>query len=298
MPEFEFTKSTDTEHKIKLTSSLVAATWRSGTAYGGQSAEFEVRTAFVGNGAKIQIKGKSAKGKKLGKIKDTISNNLFVGEFEIPVDIEFDDEVYFEVKLSKNKIKDESDRIPARPGAQISNMQWSASEARRGETVTLSADVAGVLNDTEVTVTIYEYDRDSAHDRIVELPAVVNTERIEITWEYEYHEDQDETPTRDEIEEYGGEYNPPEYFFTIKVGEQEFGREQESGLLLFKDWIELRYLDAEGRPVANAEYVVTPADGEEREGTLDGEGFARVDDIPPGICRVRFIDPPPDDQES
>ncbi len=288
MPDLEFTKGTDTEHEIKLTSSLVYANWRAGVAYGGQTVGIEVGTAFVGNGAKIEIKGKTANGKKLGKIKDVIKNNKFVGELEIPEDIEFDDEVYFEVKLSKNGISGESDSIPTHPAVRVTNLAWSAAEARSGETVTLTADIAGVRSGTEVTLTIYEHDQDSAHDKIVEMPAAVTDERIELDWEYEYHEDSDEIPTQSEMEQFGGQYNPPEYFFTIKLGDTEFGREQESGLLTFKDWIEVVLANEDGSPCADSDYKITLADGSEREGTLDADGRARIEDVPPGQFSVFF----------
>lgn len=288
MPDLEFTKGTDSEHEIKLTSSLVYATWQTGVAYGGQEIGIEVGTAFVGNGAKIKIKGQSEQGKKLGKLTDTISNNKFVGKLEVPDDIEEGDEVFFEVKISKCKIDGESDRIPARPAIGVTNMLWSAEEARRGETLTLTADLVGVASGTEVTVTIYEHDLDSAHDKIAELPAVVTSEQIEIAWEYQYQEDADEIPTQAEIERYGGEYNPPEYFFTVRVGAQEFGREQESGLLTFKDWIDVHLTNEDGSPCADMDYKITLADGSEREGTLDSDGRARIDAVPPGHFSIFF----------
>ena len=88
-------------------------------------------------------------------------------------------------------------------------------------------------------IIIYEFDRDGAHDKIVELPATVKNKKIELQWAYEYHEDTDEIPSDAEMQRYGRNYNPPEYFFTVKVDKQEFGKKQESGLLEFKDWIEI-----------------------------------------------------------
>jgi hypothetical protein len=288
MPELEFNKGTDADEEIKVDSSLIYATWRSGIAYGGQKAVIEVGTAFVGNGAKIEIKGVSAKGKKLGKIKDVINNNRFVGELDIPEDIEFGDEVYFEVKLAKNGLDGESDRIPAHPPVKVSEMKWSASEAGRGDILTLTAKIQGVRSGTEVTVKILEYDADGAHDRIAEFPATVADEKLEVDWEYEYHEDTDEVPNQEDMEEYGANYNPPEYFFTVTVGDKEFGREQESGLLTFKDWIELDCEDPYGDPAADVEYVLVMPDGQERKGKLDSEGKARIEGVPPGPCHMEL----------
>ncbi|MFQ6008380.1 MAG: hypothetical protein ACE5K8_05435 [Candidatus Zixiibacteriota bacterium] len=291
--DLKFTKSTDTEHKIKLESALISASWLSSKAIAGRSATFEVLTAFVGEGAPIKITGKSENGKKLGKIKDVIKRNKYVGAFEIPEDMELDDEIYFEVELPKNDIEGESNRIPVFPPVQVFNLKWSAKEARRGDILTLSADVNGLRDHEEVTVIIYEYDRDGAHDKIIELPATVNNKRIELQWEFEYHEDTDEIPTQEELDKYGKKYNPPEYFFTIKVEDTEFGKqEQESGLLEFKDWIEIELRERDGTPIANARYVVRFADGTEREGSLDENARARLEDIPPGSYRVDFPDNP------
>ncbi len=291
MPEIKFTKSTDSEQEIKLDSTLIYANWRQGVAFGGQAAKLEVGTSFVGNGAKIKITGRSEGGKNLGKISDVINNNTFVSELEIPRDIELGDQIYFEVELSKNSLSGESNRIAAFPPVRISNMKWSAAEARRGEILTLTADIEGLQPETELTIVIYEYDADGGHDRITELPAFVRDKKIEVLWEYEYHEDTDEVPTEEEMEQFGGQYNPPEYFFAIKVGDTEYGLEQESGLLLFKDYIELSLTDDSGVPIAEAEYTLWPADGSERQGQLDADGKAREENIPPGPYRVFYSEP-------
>ena len=284
MPELKFTKSTDTEHEIKLDSTLISASWRCGAAVAGQTAKLEVITSFVGNGAKIKITGKTENGTNLGKISDTISNNVYVGELDVPEDIDLDDEAYFEVELSKNGLSGESSRIPCVLPAEISNMQWSASEAGRGDILTLSADIENVRTHTEVLITIYEHDEDGAHDKITDFPGVVRSNGIEVKWEYEYFEDVDEVPTEEERQKYGRSYNPPEYFFTIKVYDIEYGREQESGLLTFKDWIEIRVLNYTG----NESYVLHLADGSERKGTFGEDGTAREEDVSPGRCSIEI----------
>lgn len=288
MSELKFTKGVDEEHEIKLDAYLIYSEWQSGCAYAGQTATFEVGTSFVGNGAKIKIIGKSENGKKLGKITDTINNNKYIGEFEIPEDVDIGDEIYFEVKLSKNGLDSESARIPVFPAPKVSNLKWSADEARRGDILTLSAEVKKVQKGTEAIITIYEYDQDSAHDKITEFPVTIENEKIEVKWEYEYHEDTDEIPSKEEMERYGGDYNPPEYFFTIKIGELEYGKDQESGILNFRDWIEIFFTNKDGTPVPNEDYILYMPDGSQRDGVLDEEGYAREEGVPPGIVRVEF----------
>ena len=288
--EFKYNKSTDSEHTIKLDSTLIYAAWRTGFARGGQKVSFEVLTSFVGNGAKIKAKGKSTGGENLGTVSGQMKNNKFVGQFDIPDDIEMDDMVYFTVDLSGNGLSGESNRIPAAPPIIVSNMKWSAQEARRGDILKLTADVEGCSEETPAKITIYEYDQDKVHDKITELPAVIKKNKIEISWEYEYHEDTDEVPTEEELQRYGKSYNPPEYFFVIEIEEQKFGREQESKLLTFKDYIEIELKDPQGDPVADEKYKLILADGTEKEGTLNADGYARVEGVPPGQYTIEFPD--------
>ena len=55
-------------------------------------------------------------------------------------------------------------------------------------------------------------------------------------------------------------------------------------------WIEVKLVDAEMEPVANVRYQLTLPDGSSREGKLDAEGFARQDNVPPGMCKLAFPD--------
>jgi len=286
--ELKFTKSTDSEEEIKLDSTLIFAEWRSGSAVAGRKAAVEVMTAFVGDGAKVKITGKSKKGKKLGKLKGEMRGNRFVGEFDIPRDIEQGDRVYFEVELSANSLSGKSDEIPVILAINVTNLKWSANEAGRGDILTMSADIDNVRDETETMVTIYEHDQDGAHDKITEIIGVVKDEKLQVDWEYEYHEDVDELPTQEELDRYGGKYNPPEYFFTITIHDQVFGKKQESGLLVFKDWIEISGEGLTGEPMANRDYVIRLPDGTEKKGKLDQDGFARVEGIPPGKCEIEI----------
>lgn len=52
-------------------------------------------------------------------------------------------------------------------------------------------------------------------------------------------------------------------------------------------WLELNLHHSNLEPVAGASYRADFADGSSREGVLDGKGFARLEDVPPG--RLKFI---------
>ncbi len=277
-----FSLTADTENQVTVDSSIIFAVWKSGVAPLGGEAHFEIGTSFVGFDAPVEISAKTDKGKNVGTISDKIRNNKFVGRFTIPEDLKIGDLVYFKFKLPRHGLEMESNRIPVVPPIIVSDLSWGATEARRGDQLTLKAKVKNVADSIPAIITIYEHDQDGAHDKIAEIQTQVFNERIELQWEYQYFEDTDEIPTEHELAEYGNHYNPPEYFLTVKIEDQEFGREQESGLLLFKDWIEVTYLEDDGTPAAGAEYVVVLPDGTQKTGNLDDQGHVRIEDVPPG----------------
>lgn len=55
-------------------------------------------------------------------------------------------------------------------------------------------------------------------------------------------------------------------------------------------WIEIEFIDEEDNPVPSEKYVITLPDGSVAKGTLDQNGFVRVDGIDPGTCQITFPD--------
>jgi hypothetical protein len=283
-----FNKPTDAEHKTKLESELLYAGWKSGVVYIGLAAAFEVKTAFVGSGSPIEVTGKTKDGKKLDKVKGVIAGNSFKGELEIPDNIKEGDWAYFDVNISKCGLKGTADAVPVCPPIVVANMKWSAKQARRGDIVTLSADVQGVRDGTPVKLTIYEYDRDGVNDKIVELAATSKDQKISLDWKYEYFEDTNEIPTDEELKKYGKKYYPPEYFFTVTVEGHEYGAKQESGLLEFRDWIKMELHDEQGNPIPDEKFALVAADGSKINGSLDEKGYASLDPVAPGKYTLEF----------
>ncbi len=283
-----YTKQTDQAHIVKLDSALIYALWKVGFARGGLKAGLEVRTSFVGEGASIEITVKGDDYGKITKLKDTIYGNRYHGEIDIPPKIKPGESVWFEVKLSKQGLKGESNVIPAAPPIELRRMQWSAKEARRGDVLKLTAELEGVEEGAEATVIIYEYDRDAYHDKIVSIPTQVKGRKVELDWEYQYFEDTDEIPTDEELKKYGKSYNPPEYFFVVVIDGQRVGEGQESGLLTFKDWVDIELKKVDGTPLPDEQFTIVMPDGSKRQGKLDAKGHARIEDVPPGKFTVLF----------
>ena len=53
-------------------------------------------------------------------------------------------------------------------------------------------------------------------------------------------------------------------------------------------WIEIELLDEEDKPVSGEKYEIELPDGSKAKGSLDGGGFARIEGIKPGECKVSF----------
>jgi len=53
-------------------------------------------------------------------------------------------------------------------------------------------------------------------------------------------------------------------------------------------WTEIELVNDGGLPVPGEAFVVTTPDGRSIEGALDANGYARLDDLEPGSCRVHF----------
>jgi type VI secretion system secreted protein VgrG len=58
-----------------------------------------------------------------------------------------------------------------------------------------------------------------------------------------------------------------------------------------KSWIEIELVDEDNKPVPGEKYKVTLPDGKTvAQGTLDQNGYARVNGVDPGTCKITFPD--------
>lgn len=275
----EHQSQTDQVKKIELPSTIQQVVWTKQKASPGGKAGLEIITHYVGSNSEIKIELEDHSGKSFGKYTEKIHGNRFWANIKIPEDAK--DALYAKVKLPKHGLELKSNPLIILPKIEITNAKWDKKEARRGDILKLTANIKGVPDGTEAEIEIWEHDADEAHDLITKFPVLVKDQKIETEWEYEYHEDTDEIPTEEESEK---GYNPPEYFFRIKVGEVQ----ADSDLLEFRDWIEIMLEDNEGNPVGDEDYILYLPDGNQKKGKLDSKGYAKEDDIPPGRIRVEF----------
>lgn len=277
------TGRTDEVQRIELTSEIQQVLWTKRTATLGGRVGLEIFTHFVGNGSELEIELSDNSGKKFGKYKEKISGNRFWAQIKVPAEAK--QALYADVKLPKHGLQMKSNPLILLPLIEITNAKWDKKEARRGDFLKLTADVKGAQDGTEGEIEIWEHDADGAHDFITKLPVQVKNSRVESEWEYEYYEDTDDIARKEESET---GYNPPEYFFRVVID----GVHENSELLEFKDWIGIELRDSDGNPIPNEEYVLYLADGTERKGKLNSEGFATEENLPPGVLIVVFPNVP------
>jgi hypothetical protein len=275
----EHSGGTDKTHTIKLPSAIQRARWAALAAAAGTNVSGEVYTQFVSDGSKVTVEVRTKSGKTVGKAAGQVAISRCLFTLKLPENV--NEDVYFEAQLPSHALKARSDLLKVLPPRSITNAKWSKSEARRGDALKLTADVKGIAEGSEVGVEIFEHDPDGANDLVSQLSAPVKGGKIELEWEYDYKDDTVQIPTKDEAEK---GYSNPQFFFRASA----CGASADSGMLVFKDWVEIEMRDAGDKPLADEEYVAKLADGTEKRGKLDKDGRAKIDSVPPGPLYVEY----------
>lgn len=270
---------TNKKTEIKLESDINRIVWTAGTGCPGGKVGLEIETQFVGVNSEASIEITDKSGKKFDTIKKKIYGNKLWLEITVPEKAK--DELYAEIKLSKHGVSKKSRGLYLFPFVEIKNLKWDKQEARRGDILKLSADIKGLADGNVAEIQIWEHDADDAHDLVTKFPVTIRNQKIEADWEFQYVDDTDDIPTQEESEK---GYQWPEYFFRIVCA----GKSADSGLLRFKDWVEIQLLDKNQKPVPNEEFTIIFSDGTEKKGRLNSNGEAILEDLPPGSYKINF----------
>jgi hypothetical protein len=278
--------TTNETHRIQLDSAVDVVAWDRRIAAPGARVGLDIRTHFVGNGAAVEVQLRDQRGTTFTRYTEGITANRL--RVEVPVPADAAEALFADVALPKHGLKTSSPPLLLTPRIDLQDLQWvkdgaEATEARRGDTLTLRATAKGAPDGLEAELTVFEHDADGAHDLVTRFPARIRREQIEAQWAFAYVEDTDDIPTDDEVE---SGYSHPEYFFRVDAA----GVRAESGQLRFQDWIRVTVVDDFGQPAVSAEYVLHLPDGSQRQGTLDEAGALYATDLPPGPVRVECPD--------
>ncbi len=170
----------------------------------------------------------------------------------------------------------------------ITKAEWSAKEARGGEKVKLQIETVGYEDGTKVVMSVWQKDLNRPDELVKRFEEIeISGGKAEAEWQYEWPDDGEDDADHDDASFKAGEapsYSAPKFYFTATIGEDQ----AKSAYLGYRDYIELDLQDAEGKAVADAEYRVFLSNGEIREGKLDGNGYAKIEDVPPGEWDVMF----------
>jgi uncharacterized Zn-binding protein involved in type VI secretion len=163
----------------------------------------------------------------------------------------------------------------------IYSVNWSKAAAKAGDTIKLTAKTSGIPSGEKATCEVFVRDSNYADQLLATLETTVDNDAIEVEWVFQVDEkyikiqtDKEETPR----------YSAPAFYFLVRSA----NLQSRSGLLKLEDFIELKLKDDQGKPLANKKFRLYLSNGEIRDGKLDGNGYVKVEKIPPGNVRVSF----------
>lgn len=168
-----------------------------------------------------------------------------------------------------------------KPYKDVIMAYWGNDYARRKENLILRGRTIGFGGGTPATLLVYKFDLEGNHKFTKQLTGSVKKNEVEVTWQFDYPDDVSKLPDKVAGDEF---YAAPEYFFELKVG----GKSAQSGLIEFRDYIEVELADEDGEVFPYAGYTAYFADGSSVPGILDEKGVAKLKDIPPGNVHFAF----------
>ena len=163
----------------------------------------------------------------------------------------------------------------------ISGAKWSKDTAKVGDKVKLSAKASGIESGTKAVFEIIVSDINFPDQPLATVESKVDGDKIEAEWEMTV--DDSLLSIQEDKEERRG-YSSPTFYFKVTSG----GVGSRSGRLKYSDVLELKLVDQDGKAIGNVGYKVFLPNGKIISGKLDGNGKAKIDDVPPGQVRVAY----------
>ena len=190
----------------------------------------------------------------------------------------------------QTETQDNSESTSNEKSPSITNPHWEDENGRTitkalvGDEVFLCADVTDIADGATAKINIVEKDDDGNDDFVTELSTAVQEGKIRCDWKVIYTEDNDDTDSRQELEEKG--YTLPEYAFTAECDGIE---SEESGQLDVMGWIKTQFRDRRtGKLIANRKYTIYLSDDTIKKGTTDSDGFVYEKDLKHGEYYIEF----------
>jgi uncharacterized Zn-binding protein involved in type VI secretion len=181
-------------------------------------------------------------------------------------------------EIKKTGVKEGNHEITLKA---VVNAQWSIDKASVGEKVKLKCETTGIKSGEKAVLEVFIKDNNFSDHLLHTINSKVDNGKIEEEWELEINKELLED--QDGKEKKGG-YSSPKFFFKVTSD----GINARSGILSFKDYLELEYKDEDGNPIGDVEYKLTLSNGVIKEGKLDKNGYAKIENVPPGKVEVVY----------
>ncbi|MFZ5979816.1 MAG: hypothetical protein ACOYVF_04225 [Candidatus Zixiibacteriota bacterium] len=173
----------------------------------------------------------------------------------------------------------------------VISAKWSKDKARDGETVKMQVKTAGIEDGASATFEVWMRDNNRADRQVFSKEGVkVSGGKAECDWKYEWEEES----ISNLDDGHNKNYSNPMFYFTVEIE----GLILRSPMLNYKDYIEIYLKDENGKAIANAPFKVILSDGEIREGKLDGNGYKKIEKVPPGDWKAVFEEENKYDEET
>jgi uncharacterized Zn-binding protein involved in type VI secretion len=162
----------------------------------------------------------------------------------------------------------------------VTSAKWSAREAKVGEKVKMEIETSGLESGTPAVIEIFMRDGNFSDQIIKKIDTKISGDKIKEEWEFRV-DDNYLKIQREKLK--SGGYSSPAFYFLVKAADVA-GR---SGLLRYHDFLEIKLLGDDGKPLSGKKFRLHLISGEVREGTLDSNGHAKIEKVPPGESKVK-----------
>lgn len=279
MPSFQ--GQTDQVLRIQLESFLVRVAWLAEKVAAGGEATLECFTAYVANGAEIQITVKGDDGATVATVKGTVHANVHRSPVMVPADCKAK-ALIAEVELPKHGLKGASSALQVVPAVKIQNLRWLDTDGAvlaslgNGVSAVCEAQVLG-LNDGEMArVEVYQTRGEHGRILLVQNEVPVSGGKVKLAWRHGETPGVEKIKRQHDLDKEGGHYHAPEYVFVVTA----LGARAESECLKHESFIAYDLGPAVGGAARTA--VFEMADGEQREEAVPEDGQLRLNDVKPG----------------
>jgi hypothetical protein len=286
MPSFQ--GQTDQVLRIELTSILVRVAWVGDKVAAGGEAVIECLTAYVGNGAEIQITVKGDDGATVATVKGTVHANVHRGPVKIPADCKAKS-LIAEVELPKHGLKGASAPLKVVPAIQIQNLRWLDTDGAVltslgnetnavCEAQIIGAEAGQGAGESIPQARIEVYQTRGEHGRVLLMQNDVPVEggKAKLTWRHGDTPGVEKIKRQHDLDKEGGHYHAPEYVFVVAI----LGARAESEAIQHESFIAYDFGPVVGSASRTA--IFEMADGEKREEAVPANGQLRLSGVKPG----------------